>query len=115
MLQEYTPTILDDMDHYNIGKECWQCAHYKTTDGFTGKCTSLEQAQAIRDLTGVLFGEDMILPVTEKTDASLCGDFMLSHDEAVRLEIRDMLNDAIIESQRHADHYAHLRRTEYAY
>jgi hypothetical protein len=115
MLQEYTPSLLEEMDHYNIDRQCWQCAYYREGGTGSGTCTSLGMARACRDMTGVDFGEDIKLPVTEKTDAALCGEFELSRSAMVMEEIADMIGDARIEAQRHANHYAHLRRTAHAY
>ena len=112
MLMEYAPTILDELDHYNIDRKCWMCAHFQQWNSAPDRCDSDEMKQAVMDLTGVNF-VDLVLPVTHKTDASLCSEFCLSQEECARLEVLDMIQDARIEAQRHADHYRKLRR-EYA-
>jgi len=114
MLQDYTPSIIEEMDHYDVTRQCWQCAHYRTSNGKTGHCSSLGMAQVCRDMTGVSFSEDIKLPVREDTDAGLCCEFVLSASEQVRAELMDILDDARLMARRHADHYQHLRRCAHA-
>ena len=105
------PTTLDELDYYNIDRKCWMCAHFEQWNSAPDRCGSKEQIQAVRDMLGVDFTNDLFLPVTSKTQADSCSEFLLSHDQAAIEEIQEILQDAAIEAQRHADHYRHLRRT----
>ena len=113
MLMEYAPTILDELDHYNIDRKCWMCQHFSQWNSAQNRCDSDDLKQAVKDLAGVSF-VNLILPVEHETDASLCAEFSLSREESARLELLEIIQDARIEAQRHADHYRKLRR-EYAF
>ena len=113
MLQHYVPSILEDMDHYDITRNCWMCAHFQQWNSAQDRCDSPEMKQAVMDLTGVNF-VNLILPVEQKTDAGLCAEFLLSTNPLVLEEIADMLEDARIQAQRHMQHYNHLRRCAHA-
>ena len=102
--------LLDEMDRYNIDRACWQCAHFTQWNSAHDRCGSKTMKQFIRDLTGVNFVQ-LVLPVNHDTDASLCNEFSLSHDEAVQMEIQNQINDAKVAARRYADHCSHLRKT----
>ena len=108
-------SLLDELDHYDITRPCRWCAHWKSKDGRTGNCTSLGMVEMIRGFTGIHFTEDVCLPVSDKTDAGLCSEFLLSASESVRLEISDTIDSARLQARRHADHYSHLRRPSHAH
>jgi hypothetical protein len=114
MLQPF-PTLTQEMDFYDISRECWQCKSYKSANGTDGKCTSREMRESIERFVGVTFTDAFIVPVNQDTDAASCVEYELKDDADTVEQIVETIEEKASQYRAHADHYNHLRRPAHAY